>query len=112
MAARLLLTLARTSRTVPRGAARALLVAGAVALAGCDDSALQANAPDGGQPVAGLTAEQASRIVAKVGPKVITLGDFARSLDRMDQFDRLRYQTKERRRELLSDIIDVELLAA
>ena len=30
----------------------------------------------------------------------------------MDQFDRLRYQSKERRRELLEEMIDVELLAA
>jgi hypothetical protein len=81
-----------------------------LALGGCDDAPL-APTPDGGA-VAGLTPEQASRTVAKVGDKVITLGDFARSLERMDQFDRLRYQTKERRRELLGDIVDVELLAA
>lgn len=78
--------------------------------AACDDAPL-ATTPDGGT-VAGLTAEQASRTVAKVGDRVITLGDFARSLERMDQFDCLRYQTKERRRELLGDIVDVELLAA
>jgi hypothetical protein len=90
-------------------AATALLLAVA---GGCDNTPLKAStAPDGGQPVAGLSAEQAARIVAKVGPKAITLGDFAASLERMDQFDRLRYQTKERRRELLNDIIDVELLA-
>jgi peptidyl-prolyl cis-trans isomerase C len=59
----------------------------------------------------GLTPEQAGRVLAKVGDKTITLGDFAQTLERMDQFDRLRYQTKERRRELLQEIIDVELLA-
>lgn len=82
-----------------------------VALVGCNESAL-APQPDAGPAVPGLSPEQAARAVAKVGDKVITLGDFARALDRMDQFDRLRYQTKERRKELLSEIIDVELLAA
>ncbi|MEJ7733656.1 MAG: peptidylprolyl isomerase [Polyangiaceae bacterium] len=88
----------------------ALAICFTTVLGGCDDAPL-ATAPDGGT-VAGLTAEQASRTVAKVGDRVITLGDFARSLERMDQFDRLRYQTKERRREQLGDIVDVELLAA
>ena len=77
---------------------------------GCDESALQPTA-DAGAPVSGLTQEQASRVLAKVGDKTITLGDYARTLDRMDQFDRIRYQTKERRRELLNEMIDVELLA-
>lgn len=78
---------------------------------GCNEAALKQQPPDSGPPVAGLTPEQAARVVAKVGNKEITLGDFAETLERMDQFDRLRYQTKERRRELLSEIIDAELLA-
>jgi PPIC-type PPIASE domain len=95
-----------------RASATSTLLATALAalLSGCDGPALQAPA-DGGVPMFGLTAEQASRVLAKVGDKTITLGDFGRTLERMDQFDRLRYQTKERRRELLSEIIDVELLA-
>lgn len=83
----------------------------AATVGGCDDAALPPGG-DAGPSAAGLTAEQSARTIAKVGDKVITLGDFARALERMDQFDRLRYQTKERRRELLSEIIDVELLAA
>lgn len=89
----------------------AALLALALLGLGCNESALK-TAPDGGAEAYGLTAEQAAQPLAKIGDRVITLGDFARTLDRMDQFDRLRYQTKERRRELLSDIIDVELLAA
>jgi len=80
---------------------------------GCNDAALQ-NVPEAGAsaaPVSGLTADQAARVLAKVGDRTITLGDFARTLERMDPFDRLRYQTKERRRELLTEMIDVELLA-
>ncbi|WP_437481284.1 peptidylprolyl isomerase [Sorangium sp. So ce1014] len=90
---------------------RSLLAISLAALVvSCDEPALQAPS-DAGEPVLGLTAEQSTRVLAKVGDRVITLGDFGRTLERMDQFDRLRYQTKERRRELLSEIIDAELLA-
>lgn len=78
---------------------------------GCDDSALDASHLDAGAPPGGLTPEQAKQVVAKVGDRTITLGDFAAALERMNQFDRLRYQTKERRRELLQELIDLELLA-
>ncbi|MFT3766543.1 MAG: peptidylprolyl isomerase [Minicystis sp.] len=81
-------------------------------LTACNDPALKQAPVDAGPPVAGLSPEQAARVVAKVGDRTITLADFARTLERMDQFDRLRYQSKERRRELLDEMIDVELLAA
>ena len=87
------------------------LVASLVAF-GCNERALdRAKRGDAGPPPAGLTAEQASLVVAKVGDRTITLGDYAATLERMDQFDRLRYQSPERRRELLEEIIDVQLLA-
>jgi peptidyl-prolyl cis-trans isomerase C len=79
-------------------------------LLACNDAALKSN-PDGGVPVSGLTAEQASRVVAKIGDRTITLGDFAKSLEGMDPFRRLAYQSKERRRELLNEMVDIELLA-
>lgn len=62
-------------------------------------------------PVGGLTSEQSSRVLARVGEATITLGDLARALDRMDAFDRIRYQSTEKRRELLNEMIDLELLA-
>ena len=80
-------------------------------LLACNDRALEQPAADAGPPVAGLSPAQAARTIAKVGDRTITLGDFARTMERMDQFDRLRYQTKERRRELLDAMIDTELLA-
>src|SRR5580692_10880907 len=88
-----------------------VLTLGALA-AGCDESAVKLPPADAGPAAAGLTPEQAARVIAKVGDRAITLGDFARTLERMDQFDRLRYQSKDRRRELLEEMIDVELLAA
>src|SRR5205814_61853 len=66
---------------------------------------------DAGAPPAGLTPEQAARVVARVGDQNITLGDYAAALERMDPFDRLRYQTPERRRELLKELVDLELLS-
>jgi len=81
--------------------------------AACNERPLDGKAKrlDGAAPPAGLTAEQAALVVAKVGERTITLGDYAATLERMDQFDRLRYQSPERRRELLDEIVDVELLA-
>ena len=79
--------------------------------AGCDEGPLKPRSTEVSSTVGGLTPEQASRVLAKVGDREITLGEFAQTLERMDQFDRLRYQTKERRRELLNEIVDAELLA-
>jgi parvulin-like peptidyl-prolyl isomerase len=79
---------------------------------GCNERALdRAKNADAGPTAGGLTPEQAMRVLAKVGDRTITLGDYAATLERMDQFDRLRYQSPERRKELLEEIIDAELLA-
>jgi len=96
------------ARRLVVGAMFAIVALGAAA---CDDEALAPAPADAGPPPGGLTKEQAASVVAKVGDKTITLGDFAAVLERMNQFDRLRYQTRERRRELLSEIVDMELLA-
>lgn len=88
-----------------------LVSAGALAFsAGCNETPLRQTG-DAGALAGGLPSEQASRVLARIGDKTITLGDFAHALERMDQFDRLRYQTPERRRELLNEMIDMELLA-
>jgi len=80
-------------------------------LGACRNDALtRPKTKDGRQP-AGLTPKQASIVLAKVGDHTITLGEFAATLERMDQQDRLRYRTPERRKELLQRMITVELLA-
>src|SRR5450755_2082618 len=58
-----------------------------------------------------LTPELAKQVLAKVGDREITLGEYAETLERMDPFERLRYQSADRRKQLLSEIIQVELLA-
>jgi peptidyl-prolyl cis-trans isomerase C len=86
----------------------------AVAALGCDgctssspSSTLDPGADAGGR----LTPEQASQVLAKVGDRTITLGDYAAALERMDPFERMRYQTEDRRQALLDEMINVELLA-
>jgi parvulin-like peptidyl-prolyl isomerase len=92
-----------------------ILVIALLGLAGCkscdpkpDDGG--GDAGDHAQPKS-LTAEQAKQVLARVGDRVITLGDYVAALEHMDQFDRLRYQSPERRKELLDEMINVELLA-
>jgi peptidyl-prolyl cis-trans isomerase C len=58
-----------------------------------------------------LTPEQAQQVLARVGDRTITLGDYAAALERMDTFERLRYQSPDRRRLLLNEMIELELLA-
>lgn len=88
-----------------------LLALGAAACS-CDKRETQSDAADAGAagPI-GLTPEQAAKVLAKVGERTITLGEYAATLERMDQFERLRYQSPERRRTLLEEMINVELLA-
>ncbi len=52
-----------------------------------------------------------AQVLARVGERTITLGDYVAALEHMDQFDRLRYQAPERRKDLLREMIDVMLLA-
>src|SRR5688500_5749268 len=73
---------------------------------GAPGVSIAADAGAGGR----LTPEQASQVLAKVGARSITLGDFAAALERMDPFERMGYQTKERRQALLDEMINVELL--
>jgi peptidyl-prolyl cis-trans isomerase C len=98
-------------------ASRTAFVAAGLALAlsaaGCNDKALQASGnADGGKRIgAPITPEQADKVLAKVGDHTITLGEFVAAIEHMDQFDRLRYQSPERRRELLAEMINMQLLA-
>ncbi len=82
-------------------------------MSGCREDALKKSQRlDAGSEITGLGSAQAQLVLARVDGRVITLGDLAATLERMDQFDRLRYQTPERRRKLLDELVNVELLAA
>jgi peptidyl-prolyl cis-trans isomerase C len=74
---------------------------------GAGDKAADGGASFAGDPAGG----QAAKVLARVGSRTISVADFVATLERMDQFDRLRYQSPERRKELLQEIVDTELLA-
>ena len=103
----------RLRSRVNRGAWAAMAVAcGALALVACDG-------PEGGGtagvgsviPGEPMPPELSVRVLAKVGDREITFGEYVATLARMDQFERLRYQTEARHKVLLDQIIDAELLA-
>ncbi|HEU4409810.1 MAG TPA: peptidylprolyl isomerase [Polyangiaceae bacterium] len=81
------------------------------ALGACSGRGEGGKGGSGGAPPAGLTPELAARVLVTVGGRPITLGDYAAALEAMNEFDRARYQTPARRRELLDELIDLELLA-
>jgi len=86
----------------------------ACVLAGCREKPKQSLGPAASasvEPPGKLTPELAKQVLAKVGDREITLGEYAETLERMDPFERLRYQSPDRRKQLLNEIIQVELLA-
>jgi len=87
-----------------------LLAGAATGCDGCAGDERPAGAPDAGV-ARQLSPEQASQVLARVGDRTITLGDYAAALERMDPFERMRYQTEDRRQALLDEMINVELLA-
>jgi DNA-directed RNA polymerase subunit F len=82
-----------------------------VGLFACNEKALQTGDAGGHLSSSAMTPEQSAKVLAKIGDQTLTLGDYAAALEHMDQFDRLRYQSPERRKELLNEMINVELLA-
>jgi parvulin-like peptidyl-prolyl isomerase len=90
----------------------ALACAAATGCAGCRSSA-PATSADAGASVTPSAAGSVDpgQVLARVGDRTITLGEYVAALEHMDQFDRLRYRAPERRRVLLDEMIDVALLA-
>lgn len=114
----------RSSSTSPRspGALRAARFASRALLVGCaltgvsplgcsskpKDSSGDEEARD---PATGLTRAESELVVAEVGTRKITLGEYAATVRNLGRFEKLRYQTPERQKELLERMIDLELLA-
>ncbi|MEM9195293.1 MAG: peptidyl-prolyl cis-trans isomerase [Myxococcota bacterium] len=80
---------------------------------GCgDDSESATTDPDPlEEPRHGLTAEEASAELLKIGDTVITVGQFADRLADQSPYLRARYNSPERRREFLQNLVRFELLA-
>jgi DNA-directed RNA polymerase subunit F len=78
---------------------------------GCTRKSLATDAGPTSSSVAALSSAQNSQVLARVGSRTITVGDYVAALQHMDSFDRMRYQAPERRKELLEEMIDIMLLA-
>ena len=76
------------------------------------DESRARDAGGGSGRVNGLTREQAAQTLVKVGSDVITVGDFAERLAEQSPYLRARYNSPERRREFLDNMVRFELLAA
>jgi peptidyl-prolyl cis-trans isomerase C len=102
----------RRTRQWPSALSFALGVATSSAgLLGCESCSKSSPPAGNADAGAALSPERAQQVLARVGARAITLGDYAAALDRMDPFERLRYQTEDRRQALLDEMINVELLA-
>ncbi|HEY5241607.1 MAG TPA: peptidylprolyl isomerase, partial [Polyangiaceae bacterium] len=88
-----------------------LLASTGLACSSCKSASSGASGDAGTASPGVLTAQQSAQVLARVGERTITLGDFESALEHLDQFDRMRYQSPERRKELLGEMIDVMLLA-
>lgn len=86
------------------------LLAALIALAACGGRRTTDAGVEGEARLHGLTAEQSREVLARVGDRTITLGDFAARLAEQSPYLRARYNSPERRRELLDDMIRFELL--
>ncbi|HEX3595433.1 MAG TPA: peptidylprolyl isomerase [Polyangiaceae bacterium] len=101
------------ARRSPAWLVWALVGVGLGTTAGCkrEGAAAGTPAPSASAPTGGISADLAARVLARVGDRTITLGDYVAVLDGMDRIERARYQTADRREQLLKEIVDVELLS-
>src|SRR5690606_4747154 len=93
---------------IMKGPMRLLVVSTLLLLAACGKKEAEKGESDARY---GLSAEEATTPVAKVGDRVITAGDFADRLAEQSPYLRARYASPERRRELLDNMVRFELLA-
>ena len=77
-------------------------------VAGC---AKQAEEPAADEwPKHGLTEAQANEVLAKIGDRTITVGEFADRLASQSPYLQARFESPERRREFLDNLVRYELL--
>ncbi|HEX4339368.1 MAG TPA: peptidyl-prolyl cis-trans isomerase [Polyangiaceae bacterium] len=100
-------------RRSPAWLVRALLGVALISTPACHrDAPAGGGTPATSSSVSGaLPADLSVRVLAKVGDRTITLGDYVAVLDGMDRIERARYQTPDRREQLLKELVDVELLS-
>lgn len=91
-------------------ASAALSIAIAVGCSG--ENADKQDSGAGAETRHGLTKAQAEEVLVKIGDTNITVGEFADRLADQSPYLRARYNSPERRREFLDNLVRFELLAA
>jgi peptidyl-prolyl cis-trans isomerase C len=89
---------------------RGVIVVLALAAASCSKKPEESPAAEPEWPKHGLTEAQANEVLAKVGDRTITVGEFADRLASQSPYLRARFESPERRREFLDNLVRFELL--
>lgn len=87
-----------------------MIIVLAVAAASCSKKPEEAPAAEQEWPKLGLTEAQANEVLAKVGDRTITVGEFAERLASQSPYLRARFESPERRKEFLDNLVRFELL--
>ena len=77
---------------------------------GCSKQVEDAPATQEEWPQNGLTEAQANEVLAQVGDRTITVGEFADRLASQSPYLRARFESPERRKEFLDNLVRFELL--
>jgi peptidyl-prolyl cis-trans isomerase C len=77
-------------------------------IAGCSKQAEEPATDE--WPKHGLTEAQANQVLAKIGDRTITVGEFADRLASQSPYLQARFESPERRREFLDNLVRYELL--
>ena len=77
---------------------------------GCSKKDEQTSAPDEEWPQHGLTEAQANEVLVTIGERTITVGEFADRLASQSPYLQARFESPERRREFLDNLVRFELL--
>ena len=89
---------------------RAVIIVLAVAAMACSKKAEEAQVVEDEWPKHGLTEDQVDQVLAKVGDRTITVGELADRLASQSPYLRARFESPERRKELLDNLVRFELL--
>jgi len=88
----------------------AAIIVLAVAAASCSKKAEEAPVVEEEWPKHGLTEAQANEVLAQVGDRTITVGELADRLASQSPYLRARFESPERRKEFLDNLVRFELL--
>ena len=89
---------------------RAAIIVLAIATASCSKKAEEGPVVEAEWPKHGLTEAQANEVLAQVGDRTITVGELADRLASQSPYLRARFESPERRKELLDNLVRSELL--